>query len=246
MNALKFKYNTKAYNRNRIEAGIDEAGRGCLAGPVVAAAVILPESFPDDTYKQIKDSKKLSEKKREMLYDYIIKNVSDYAIASSTPEEIDKYNILQATFNTMHKAINQLSFIPDLLLVDGTSFRPFKIQNTKTKIQNDNYDETDNVYVEHRCIKGGDNEYLAIAAASILAKVSRDRYMKALCKKHPELHNKYGWMKNKAYGTKQHREGIKEHGITEYHRKSFGICKNYVKDNLKIDNLKTDSKSDSS
>ena len=237
--SLKFKYNTQAYNKNKIEAGIDEAGRGCLAGPVVAAVVILPATFPDDTYKQIRDSKKLSEKKREMLYDYIIKNVYDYAIASSTPEEIDKYNILQATFNTMHKAIDKLSFIPDLLLVDGNNFRPYKIKNIKAKIHSDNYDELDNIYVEHRCIKGGDNEYLAIAAASILAKVSRDRYMKALCNEYPELQHKYGWTKNKAYGTKQHREGIQEHGITKYHRKSFGICKNYVKDNLKT-NKKSD------
>lgn len=223
MASLKMKYYTTGYNRNKIEAGIDEAGRGCLAGPVVAAVVILPDKFPDDTYKQIKDSKKLSEKKREMLFNYIIKNVSDYAIASSTPAEIDKYNILQATYNTMHKAINKLTFIPELLLVDGNSFRPFKPDNT-----NDN--EDDDVYVEHRCVKGGDNEYLAIAAASILAKVSRDRYMKELCKSSPELDKKYGWLKNKAYGTQQHRDGIKEHGITEYHRKSFGICKKYVEE----------------
>ena len=226
---LKMKYYTNGYNRNKIEAGIDEAGRGCLAGPVVSAVVILPDKFPDDTYKQIRDSKKLSEKKREMLFDYIIKNVSDYAIASSTPEEIDKYNILQATFNTMHKAIHKLAFIPDLLLVDGNSFRPFKLEENKQT------EDKDDIYVEHRCIKGGDNLYLAIAAASILAKVSRDRYMKELCKKNPELDKKYGWMKNKAYGTQQHRNGIKEHGITEYHRKSFGICKQFAEDSDKFE-----------
>lgn len=225
MTTLKMKYYATGYNRNKIEAGIDEAGRGCLAGPVVAAVVILPDKFPDDTYKQIRDSKKLSEKKREMLFNYITKHASDYAIASSTPAEIDEYNILQATFNTMHKAIHKLSFIPELLLVDGNGFRPFKIDSAKNKDGKDD----DNIYVEHRCVKGGDNEYLAIAAASILAKVSRDRYMKALCKTTPELNIKYGWMKNKAYGTKQHREGIKEHGITKYHRKSFGICKTYAK-----------------
>ena len=226
MTTLKMKYYATGYNRNKIEAGIDEAGRGCLAGPVVAAVVILPDTFPDDTYKQIRDSKKLSEKKREMLFTYITKHASDYAIASSTPAEIDEHNILQATFNTMHKAIHKLSFIPELLLVDGNGFRPFKIDSAKNKNDNDD----DNIYVEHRCVKGGDNEYLAIAAASILAKVSRDRYMKALCKANPELNTKYGWMKNKAYGTQQHRDGIKEHGITEYHRKSFGICKKYVED----------------
>jgi ribonuclease HII len=232
MPVLKMKYYTEGYNRNKIEAGIDEAGRGCLAGPVVAAVVILPSQFPDDTYLQIKDSKKLSEKKREMLYDYITKHVSDYAIASSTPEEIDKYNILQATFNTMHKAIHKLAFIPELLLVDGNGFRPFC-----TNKDNNNDDDDEDTYVEHRCIKGGDNEYLAIAAASILAKVSRDRYMKALCKKNPELDKKYGWTKNKAYGTKQHRDGIKTHGITEYHRKSFGICKQYAEPSDDEDNF---------
>ena len=223
MTSLKMKYYATGYNRNKIEAGIDEAGRGCLAGPVVAAVVILPDKFPDDTYKQIRDSKKLSEKKREMLFNYITKHASDYAIASSTPAEIDEHNILQATFNTMHKAIHKLSFIPELLLVDGNGFRPFKIDSAKNKGGKDD----DNIYVEHRCVKGGDNEYLAIAAASILAKVSRDRYMKALCKANPELDQKYGWIKNKAYGTKQHRKGIEEHGITEHHRKSFGICKTY-------------------
>ena len=228
------KYYTEGYNKNKIEAGIDEAGRGCLAGPVVAAVVILPDKFPDDTYKQIKDSKKLSEKKREMLFNYIIKNVSDYAIASSTPAEIDKYNILQATFNTMHKAIHKLTFVPELLLVDGNGFRPFKLVSTENSKKynegyNDDEDDEDG-YIEHRCVKGGDNEYLAIAAASILAKVSRDRYMKALCETNPELDRKYGWLKNKAYGTQQHRDGIKEYGITEYHRKSFGICKKYVED----------------
>ena len=232
MSVLKMKYYTEGYNRNKIEAGIDEAGRGCLAGPVVAAVVILPSQFPDDTYLQIKDSKKLSEKKRDMLYDYITKHVSDYAIASSTPEEIDKYNILQATFNTMHKAINKLAFIPELLLVDGNGFRPFC-----TNKDNKDDDDEEDTYVEHRCIKGGDNEYLAIAAASILAKVSRDRYMKALCKKNPELDKKYGWMKNKAYGTQQHRDGIKTHGITEYHRKSFGICKQYAEPSDDEDNF---------
>jgi ribonuclease HII len=224
MTTLKMKYYATGYNRNKIEAGIDEAGRGCLAGPVVAAVVILPDTFPDDTYKQIRDSKKLSEKKREILFTYITKHASDYAIASSTPAEIDEHNILQATFNTMHKAIHKLSFIPELLLVDGNGFRPFKIDSAKNKNDNDD----DNIYVEHRCVKGGDNEYLAIAAASILAKVSRDRYIKALCKTNPELDQKYGWVKNKAYGTKQHREGIEEHGITEHHRKSFGICKKYA------------------
>jgi ribonuclease HII len=214
---LKYKY---FETKHKIEAGIDEVGRGCLAGPVVSAAVILPEKFPNDIYKQIKDSKKLTEKKREMLYDYITKYACDYAIASISPEEIDKINILQATFNAMHNAVDKLAFVPDILLVDGDKFKPYKSNNDRGEL-----------YIEHRCVKGGDNVYYAIAAASILAKVSRDRYIKTLCQKHPELDQRYGWVKNKAYGTKQHRDGIKEHGITEYHRKTFGICREFTEEN---------------
>ena len=220
---LKYRYSK---NENIIEAYIDEVGRGCLGGPVTCASVILPNNFPDDIYKQIKDSKKLSEKKREMLYDYIIEHALDYAIASLPPKEVDRINILQATFTAMHNAVDNLSFMPDLLVVDGDKFRPYKYTgNSRSK--------EDVTFIEHVCIKGGDNEYIGIAAASILAKVSRDRYIKQLCKKHPELDMKYGWSKNKAYGTKQHRDGIKQYGITKYHRKTFGICKNFVDDGEK-------------
>ena len=209
---LKLKYFEK---KNLIEVGVDEAGRGCLAGPVYAAAVILPDKFPDDKYKQIKDSKKLSEKKREELFEYITRNVKDYSIAQLSAQEIDKINILQASFNAMHNAIDGLAIIPDHLLIDGNRFKPYQ------SIEKDDF-------IEHTCIKSGDNKYIAIAAASILAKVSRDRYMKLLCKKDQTLDTKYGWIKNKAYATKQHRDGIQRHGLTEYHRKTFGICKNYI------------------
>jgi ribonuclease HII len=209
---LKLKYFEK---KNLIEVGVDEAGRGCLAGPVYAAAVILPDKFPDDKYKQIKDSKKLSEKKREELFEYITRNVKDYSIAQLSAQEIDKINILQASFNAMHNAIDGLAIIPDHLLIDGNRFKPYQ------SIEKDDF-------IEHTCIKSGDNKYIAIAAASILAKVSRDRYMKLLCNKDPTLDTKYGWIKNKAYATKQHRDGIQRHGLTEYHRKTFGICKNYI------------------
>lgn len=202
-----------SYNKSDIlEAGIDEAGRGCLAGPVVAAAVILPESFPDDTYLQIKDSKKLSEKKRIMLAEYIKKYAKDYSIAFVSAKDIDKINILQASFKAMHTALHNLAVDPEFLLVDGHMFKPFN-----SKKSND--------YIDYKCIKGGDNKYISIAAASILAKTSRDEYMKQLCRKYPELHEKYGWLKNKAYGTKQHRDGIKQYGITNIHRMSFGTCK---------------------
>ena len=209
-------HHTRGEDSRTVEAGIDEAGRGCLAGPVYAAAVILPDSFPDDTYKDIRDSKTLTERKREMLYDYITEHVTDYAIISVQPKRIDEINILLATFTAMHYAGDNLSFIPDLLLVDGDKFKPYKSPHGNGE------------YTEHVCVKGGDNEYIAIAAASILAKVSRDRHMKKLCKLHPELDQRYGWSKNKAYGTKQHRDGIKEHGISQYHRKTFGICREYV------------------
>ena len=209
---LKLKYFEK---KNLIEVGVDEAGRGCLAGPVYAAAVILPDKFPDDKYKQIKDSKKLSEEKREELFEYITRNVKDYSIAQLSAQEIDKINILQASFNAMHNAIDGLAIIPDHLLIDGNRFKPYQ------SIEKDDF-------IEHTCIKSGDNKYIAIAAASILAKVSRDRYMKLLCNKDPTLDTKYGWIKNKAYATKQHRDGIQRHGLTEYHRKTFGICKNYI------------------
>ena len=212
---LKLRYNTK---KRIIEAGIDEAGRGCLAGPVYAAAVILPETFPDEVYKEIRDSKKLTEKKREMLFEYITQHVTDYAIISIPPKRIDKINILQATYEAMHSAVDNLAFIPDLIVVDGDKFKPYKSPHG------------DGGYAEHVCVIGGDDVYLAIGAASILAKVSRDRHMKKLCKTHPELDQKYGWVKNKAYGTKQHRDGIKQYGITEYHRKTFGICRDYADD----------------
>ena len=208
---MEYYYSDKA--NNELEVGIDEAGRGCLAGPVVAACVVLPDSFPDDMYLQIKDSKKLSEKKRLVLFDYIKKYAKDYAVSFVSNYDIDKINILQASFKAMHKCLHNLALDPTFILVDGHMFKPFN-----SKKSND--------YIDYVCIKGGDNKYLAIAAASILAKVSRDEYMKRLCLKYPELEEKYGWYKNKAYGTKQHMEGIKKHGITNIHRKSFGICKN--------------------
>ena len=236
---LKLKYFEK---KNLIEVGVDEAGRGCLAGPVYAAAVILPDKFPDDKYKQIKDSKKLSEKKREELFEYITRNVKDYSIAQLSAQEIDKINILQASFNAMHNAIDGLAIIPDHLLIDGNRFKPYQSIEKDDFIEHTCIKSGDNKYIAiaaasifvistfNACMfnKSGDNKYIAIAAASILAKVSRDRYMKLLCNKDPTLDTKYGWIKNKAYATKQHRDGIQRHGLTEYHRKTFGICKNYI------------------
>ena len=202
----------KLFYKEGIEVGIDEVGRGCLSGPVFAAAVILPKKFPDDIYLQIKDSKKLSHKKRLMLTEYIKKHALDYSIGIVKAKEIDEINILQASFKAMHNALDNLKkLVPENIIVDGHLFKPY------FSIKNDDF-------ITHTCIIEGDNKYFSIAAASILAKESRDEYMKNLCKKHPEL-KKYGWESNKGYATKKHREAILEYGITKYHRHTFGICK---------------------
>ena len=197
------------------EAGIDEAGRGCLSGRVYSAAVILPKKFPDDDqkYKEIKDSKKLSRKKRAELRKYIEKNAISYSVSYTEPNVIDSKNILNATLDTMHQAIEGLHVKPDFLLVDGNRFKLY-------------FDENDDV-IPHMLVKGGDNQYYSIAAASILAKEYHDEYVKKLCEINPDL-KKYDWENNMCYGTKKHRDAIKEHGISKYHRKTFGICKQFA------------------
>lgn len=194
------------------EAGIDEAGRGCLCGRVYAAAVIMPREFNDDTYLQIKDSKKISKKKREMLKDYIEKNAIAFGVGYSEPDEIDEINILQATMKAMHRALDNLKVKPDNILVDGPYFNPYL---------------TDDGWITNQCIKGGDNTYLSIASASILAKVYHDYYINDLCKEDPSLDEKYQWLKNVGYATKTHRDGIAMYGTSKYHRKTFGLCKRY-------------------
>nr|WP_255610551.1 ribonuclease HII [Robertkochia sp. 3YJGBD-33] len=180
-----------------IEAGTDEAGRGCLAGPVTAAAVILPKGFKN---KKINDSKQLSEKNRMELREFILENAVSYGIAHVFPEEIDRINILKASITAMHRALDQLTSVPEFIAVDGNRFIPY---NT----------------VPHECIIKGDGKFLHIAAASILAKTSRDLYM---CEIHREF-PQYNWMQNKGYPTKEHRDAIRKHGDTEYHRKSFRL-----------------------
>ena len=197
---------------NTLEVGIDEAGRGCLSGRVYVGAVILPRTFPDEKYKQIKDSKKLSKKKREELREYIEKHSLAYSVHYSEAIDIDKINILNATLNTMHMCVKNLKIKPDLILVDGNRWNMY-------------YDEDGNV-IPNQLIKGGDNLYYSIAAASILAKVYHDDYVKKLCEENPDL-NKYDWLNNMCYGTKKHIEAIEKYGITKYHRKTFGICKQY-------------------
>ncbi|MQY77998.1 MAG: ribonuclease HII [Bacteroidetes bacterium] len=185
------------YKKGIIEAGCDEAGRGCLAGPVFAAAVILPLDF----YCSIlNDSKKLPEKIRYLLRDTIKKEAVTYAVAMVDNNEIDDLNILNASFLAMHLAINQLIIKPGFLIIDGNRFKAYPS-------------------IPHRCIVGGDGKYLSIAAASVLAKTYRDDYM---IKLHRQYKN-YGWDKNKGYPTRKHREAIAKFGITSCHRKSFRL-----------------------
>ena len=205
----------KYHTENVLEVGIDEAGRGCLFGPVCIGAVILKDS-DDPLMNEIKDSKKLSEKKRNILFDFIKNNSIAYSVQFMNHEEIDRDNILQTTLNGMHKCLDEIDekVTIENILVDGNHFPPyFSIKQDK--------------FLKHNCIINGDNEYLNIAAASILAKVSRDNYIKDLCEKN-EIYNKYNLAKNKGYGTKQHLDAIKEFGITDLHRKTFAPCKNYI------------------
>jgi ribonuclease HII len=184
-------------NKELIEAGCDEAGRGCFAGPVFAASVILPPNF---RHPLLNDSKQMSHEERMEVRPYIEKHALAFAVASCSVEEIDTINILRASFEAMHRAIRQLSIKPQHLLIDGNRFTPFE-------------------GISHTCIIEGDGKYKNIAAASVLAKTYRDDYMAAL---HPEFPH-YSWDSNKGYGTPAHREAIIVHGITIHHRKSFRL-----------------------
>jgi ribonuclease HII len=198
------------YLEDEIEAGIDEAGRGCLSGRVYTAAVILPEEFPDEYYLNIKDSKKLSRKKRDEVRRYIETHAIDFGVAFSEPKEIDKHNILHATISAMHKALDKLTVLPSNIIVDGNYFKFYKDKSGEI--------------ISHQLITGGDNKFRNIAAASILAKCNHDDYVDKLLENNPDL-NKYGWSTNMGYGTKVHMDAIKTHGISKYHRKSFKPCK---------------------
>lgn len=185
------------FSDNIFEAGCDEAGRGCLAGPVVAGAVILPLDFKSDI---LTDSKKLSEKKRYMLRDIIIKEAVSWGLGIVSNEEIDKINILNASFLAMHRAVDELSIKPEFLLIDGNRFTAYE-------------------GIEHKCIIKGDSKYMNIAAASIIAKTYRDDIMLMFDKDYPV----YNWKKNKGYPTKEHRLVISNSGISSHHRKSFKL-----------------------
>lgn len=204
-------------DKTRIVAGVDEVARGTFIGPVISACVVLPSEFPDDNYKQIKDSKKLSEKKRDFLANYIKENCITYGIGEASIKEIDDINILNATMRAMHRAIDvayKKSTI-DYLYIDGPNFKPYIPPGY------------DNDMIEFECVPKGDSKYLTIAAASILAKDYHTKYIKELVINN-EILKLYDIQKNKGYGTKSHLDAIHKHGITDFHRKTFGICKNYA------------------
>lgn len=185
------------FRKNEIEAGCDEAGRGCLAGPVFAAAVILPKRFK---HPLLNDSKLMSEKHRELLRPIIEEKAIAWAVAQVDPLEIDDINILNASFLAMHRSVDQLKTTPTLLLIDGNRFNPYP-------------------NIVHKCIIKGDSKFRSIAAASVLAKTYRDDFMKNLAKQFPD----YGWVSNKGYPTKAHRAAIKINGATKHHRMTFRL-----------------------
>lgn len=185
------------FNKGLVEAGCDEAGRGCLAGSVFAAAVILPEDYVNEG---LNDSKKLTLMRRYELRDEIERDALAWAVGVVTPEEIDKINILNASILAMHRALDQLEVRPEAIIVDGNRFKPYR-------------------FIPYNTVVKGDGKYLSIAAASILAKTYRDDYMDSLAREYPQ----YAWDVNKGYPTKAHREAIAKYGITPYHRKSFRL-----------------------
>lgn len=201
------------FQKDKIELGIDEAGRGCLFGPVSIAGVIWINEEHDSSI-EIKDSKKLNLKKRLLAYDYILDNSIANTSLLLDNEYIDKNNILKSTLNGMHKCVDNIidQLDIDTILVDGNQFNIYMNKNGEC--------------IDHKCVVNGDNKYKSIAAASILAKVNRDNYINNLCDEYPEL-KKYDIHNNKGYGTKKHLDAIKEYGITKWHRKTFGICKEY-------------------
>ncbi|MEQ6123183.1 ribonuclease HII [Pseudotenacibaculum sp. MALMAid0570] len=191
------------YSGFKLEAGTDEAGRGCLSGPVVAAAVILPADFE---HEFLNDSKQLSETKRKILRPIIEKEALAFAVSFIHNEEVDELNVLQASITGMHRSIDQLSIAPEFVIVDGNKFKPYKD-------------------IPHKTIVKGDAKYMSIAAASVLAKTYRDDFMEKIHQEFPD----YNWKKNKGYPTKEHRNAIQNSGATKYHRKTFKLLPTQLK-----------------
>ncbi len=191
------------YDFNGLTAGCDEAGRGCLAGPVVAAACILPKDFH---HPWLNDSKQISEKRRDLLRPVIESEAISWSVAFLSPEEVDELNVLSASIEGMHRALGQLDPQPELILIDGNRFKPYRD-------------------IFHECVVKGDGKYLSISAASVLAKTHRDAFMLEAAAQHPE----YAWDRNKGYPTAAHRKAIATHGPTELHRKSFRLLPEQMK-----------------
>ena len=220
------------YYEGKIEAGCDEAGRGCLAGSVYAAAVIFPEDYQNE---ELNDSKQLTDKKRHALREIIERDALAWAVGIVTPEEIDKINILNASILAMHRALDQLKVRPEAIIVDGNRFKPYthpqslqggtppqslpKGGTSTTTESNQCSLPSGGQEVVHTCVVKGDAKYLSIAAASILAKTYRDDYMDQLAEEYPQ----YDWKSNKGYPTKKHRAAIKQYGVTPYHRMSYNL-----------------------
>ena len=204
-----------------VEAGIDEAGRGPMFGRVYAAAVVLPDEDEGSgfNFALMKDSKKFSSKKKiKEAYDHVKQYAKAYSVQFAEHDVIDDINIRNATMKAMHAAVKALGIQPDHLLVDGCDFKPYIYMGE----EGDEY-----VSIANTCVESGDNTYCSIAAASILAKVERDQYIEEMCDKYPKLDEYYGLRSNKGYGCKRQMDGIKEHGISRWHRRSFGICKTF-------------------
>ena len=193
------------YYTGKVEAGCDEAGRGCLAGSVYAAAVIFPEDYVNE---ELNDSKQLTDKRRKQLREIIQRDALSWAVGIVTPDEIDKINILNASILAMHRALDQLTVRPEAIIVDGNRFKPYRPLVDGQALT-----------IPHTAIVKGDGKYLSIAAASILAKTYRDDYMDQLAVEFPA----YDWVSNKGYPTKKHRDAIRQYGITPYHRKTFNM-----------------------
>lgn len=196
------------YYEGMVEAGCDEAGRGCLAGSVYAAAVILP---PDYQHPLLNDSKQLTERRRYQLRESIERDAVAWAVGIVTPEEIDRINILNASILAMHRALDQLAVRPEAIIVDGNRFKPYREPAQSGEGQGE--------VLPHTTIVKGDGKYLSIAAASVLAKTYRDDYMNRLAEEYPQ----YDWLSNKGYPTRKHREAIRQYGITPYHRRSYNL-----------------------
>lgn len=204
-------------DEDKIEIGIDEAGRGCLFGEVFVAGVILPKNIKELIEKEeekiiIKDSKKLSKKRRLKAKEFIERVAVDYCVVSKDNKIIDQKNILNATIEGMHEVLDKIQTKPNKILVDGNRFKFYRDQNGEL--------------IEHKCVTCGDNKYLSIASASILAKTNKDLYIENIVNNNPEL-EKYDLVNNSGYGTKKHIEAIKKYGTTQFHRKSFGLCADY-------------------